>query len=241
MKIITYNIRHNTFLDIFSFWRKRYSKLIRYITKESPDIIGMQEITRKGKRYLEKRLTDYNAYGESRSSMFLTNEYNPIFIKNNIDILSSKTYSLSDDINRLGTKTKEDNFPRICTIVHIKDYMIVNTHIDNSDADNKKRLLDILDSIIKKEKKENEYLILMGDFNMSLANDDLLKYSNDFNDPFRNNKNSSFVPNKEIRSLDHIFLDKKLSYKKELIDNKTNDDGFISDHYPLICEIDKRS
>ena len=239
MKIISYNIRHNTFLDILPLWRSRYKRLVDFITKESPDVIGLQEITRKGKRYLRRRLNDYQIVGDSRSSIILTNEYNPILIKRNKTIISYKTYSLSRDINKLGTKSKDDNFPRICTIVHLEnDYLIVNTHIDNSDAKNKKRQLEILDNIISKEKKDDERIILLGDFNMTLANDDLNDYSKKYKDPFKNNKNSSFVPNKNIKSLDHIFIDKKLYYSKELIDNKTNDDGYISDHYPLICEIE---
>ena len=242
MKIITYNIRHNTFLDIFPLWRSRYKRLIEYLSNNPKDVIGLQEITRKGKRYLSKRLKDYIVVGESRSSIILTNEYNPVLINKRIKLLSYKTCSLSDNIDIRGTKVEGANFPRICTLVHIeesnKKYLIVNTHIDNSSPESKKRQLDILDKIISKEKDKNEYVILMGDFNMTLANDDLLEYSHNYNDPFKDNKNSSFVPNKDIRSLDHIFLDKKLKYKKELIDNKTNDNGFISDHYPLICEID---
>jgi endonuclease/exonuclease/phosphatase family metal-dependent hydrolase len=244
MKVISYNIKHDTFLDILPLWRKRYKRFINYINVNNPDVIGTQEITRKGKRYLSKKLYNYTVIGDTRKSIVLTNECVPLLISNKYEITSYKTYSLSSNIDILGTKNNGDNFPRICTICHIKDsnykYLIINTHIDNSEPINKKRQLDILDKIINKEKNSDEYVILMGDFNMTLANDDLLEYSHKFNDPFKDNKNSSFVPNKEIRSLDHIFIDKKLKYSKELIDNKANDKGYVSDHYPLICEINNR-
>ena len=45
MKIMTYNVAHKTFKDIFFVWRNRYKKVVDYIKKEDPDIIGLQEIT----------------------------------------------------------------------------------------------------------------------------------------------------------------------------------------------------
>ena len=241
MKVISFNIRHNTFLDVFPLWRKRYNKAVEFINKESPEVIGLQEITRKGKRYLEKHLDNYNVIGLSRHSIILTNEYNPLIIKKDYEIISNKTYSLSNDIYKLGIKDKHDRFPRICVIAHIKDknnkYLIINTHIDNSSGPNKKRLLNIYKSIIEKEHEKDEYIILMGDYNMTLYNDDLKAFSKDYLDPFKDYKYGTFVDNPKLIPLDHIFLDKRLSYKNDLIYKSNNDEYYISDHYPIGVEI----
>ena len=241
MKVMTYNIAHKTFKDIFFVWRNRYKKVVDYIKKENPDVLGMQEITKKGARYLIKKLDDYNIVGESRRSIILTDELTPVAIKKEYELTSYKTYSLSRDINKLGLKEKEDNFPRICVVCHIeKDkhkYLIVNTHIDNSDGPNKKRLIGILKDIIDKEKTKDELLIIMGDFNMTLNNDDLVLFAKDYIDPFKDYTYGSFCPNPKGKSLDHIFLDKKLSYKKDKIDTKSNDEKILSDHFPVMCEI----
>ena len=104
-------------------------------------------------------------------------------------------------------KSKEDNFPRICTVAHLQKenikYFFANTHIDNSNSENKKRMLDIFDSIVNKYKKKEEYVIITGDFNMSLNNKYLEKYAEKYLDPLKNyqktTKNScwniNFLPN----------------------------------------------
>ena len=242
MKIMTYNVAHKTFKDIFFVWRNRYKKVVDYIKKEDPDIIGLQEITKKGTRYFKKYLDGYTLLGESRHSIIFTDEYNPLLIKNGYIIDSYKTYSLSNDINKLGTKNSTDNFPRICVVCHIsgnnKKYLIINTHIDNSTAENKKVQLDILKSIIDREKSKEELVILMGDFNMTVANDNLVEFSKCYKDPFKDYKYGSFCPNPKGKSLDHIYLDSRLSYKNDKIHTDSNDESFLSDHYPVSCEID---
>ena len=242
MKIMTYNIKHSIKEDIFGLWRKRYKDIVKYITKENPDILGVQELTRKGKRYLKTKLKDYNIIGKRRHSIILTNEYNCLLIKKDFKIDEYQTYSLSDKITKLGRKTKEDNFPRICTLAHIeKDnikYFVINTHMDNSSKENKERLLNIFKSIIEKNKREDELIIIMGDFNMSLKNKNLVKFSCEYIDPFKDNQTSSFTRLPDLPSLDHIFLDKKFTYKNENINTLANKDSYKSDHYPLCCEID---
>ena len=55
MKVMTFNLKHRILEDIFGLWKKRYVKIVDYIKNENPDIIGVQELTRKGKRFLKKQ------------------------------------------------------------------------------------------------------------------------------------------------------------------------------------------
>jgi endonuclease/exonuclease/phosphatase family metal-dependent hydrolase len=240
MKVMTYNIVHKP-LEVL--WRKRFNKVVEFIKNENPDVIGMQEIIGKGYRYFKKKLDNYYVLGEPRHSVIFTNEYNPLLIKKDYELISYNTYSLSDNINKLGTKTKEDNYPRICVLAHIRKdndkYLVINTHIDNSNSKNKKRLLDILKSIIEKEFNDDEYLILLGDYNMTLDNDNLAEFSKEFNNPFKENCYGSFCVNPKVKSIDHIFVDKRLDYCDDKIHKNTNDERVLSDHYPLSCIIKK--
>lgn len=241
MKIMTFNLKHRIKEDLFGTWRKRYVKIISYINKEDPDIIGVQELSRKGKRYLKRNLKQYKIVGKRRHSIIFTNEYNCLLIKNDYKINGHKTYSLSDNINKLGRKAKQDNFPRICTVAHIeKDgikYFVANTHMDNSSTENKKRLLGIFESILNRYKKVDEYIIITGDFNMTLDNKNLYNFSLNYLDPFKDHPETSFPSISDIKSIDHIFLDKRFNYSNEKIHENSNDDGHMSDHYPLTCEI----
>ena len=239
MKVMTFNLKHRILEDIFGLWKKRYVKIVDYIKNENPDIIGVQELTRKGKRFLKKQLTDYQIIGKRRHSIILTNEYNCLLIKKEYEITKHNTFSLSDKITHLGRKSKKDKFPRICVVAHvIKDdlkFMIVNTHMDNSDTKNKKRLLKIYNKIVESNKNDDEYVILTGDYNMSIDNDNLKDFAKNYLDPFENIKESSFTGFDDIKAIDHIFLDKRLSFKDSKLDRKSNDQNYLSDHYPLSC------
>lgn len=245
MKIMSFNIRHSIIQDILGLWRIRYKRALKFILSENPDVLGLQELTLKGKKYLQKKMIDYNVVGDKRYSFFLTNEYNCIFIKKKYQIISNKTFSLSNNINRLGTKSKHDNFPRICVVLHIKcgkkKIMIVNTHIDNSDTANKKRLLDIYSKIINDNLLREEYIVLLGDYNMTVNNANLVKFSQNYIDPFKNYTQGTFPSRPEMPALDHIFLDKRIHYSNDKIHNNSNDSGYISDHYPISCEIKIRN
>lgn len=241
MKVMTFNLRHIIKEDLLGLWRKRYKRIVDFILKENPDIIGVQELTNKGKRYLKRNLKEYKIVGKKRHSIIFTNEYNCLLIKKNIKINGHKTYSLSDKINRLGRKSKADKFPRICTIAHLEKnntkFLIANTHIDNSSTQNKKRLLDIFDSIVEKYRKEDEYVIILGDFNMSLDNKYLVNYSERYIDPFKNSAEGTFPSVPDMKAIDHIFLDKNILFTKEKIHSDSNTSGYMSDHYPMSCEI----
>ena len=241
MKVMSFNVKHIPIEDILFLWKKRYRRLVQYIKENNPDILGMQEITRSGKKYLEKELNDYNIIGDSRHSFIFTDEYNPILINKKYVIEHTKTYSLSENIYKLGTKTKLDTFPRICVIAHISynknKYLIINTHIDNSSFENKKRLLNILNEIINKEKKSNEYVIIMGDFNMTMGNKNLADFSKMFLNPFKDYIEGTFPSSPNLRPLDHIFLDKKLKFSNDVILKNSNERGFLSDHNPICCDV----
>ena len=173
-----------------------------------------------------------------------TNEYNPILIKKDYELISNNTFSLSENIYKLGNKTKNDKFPRICVVDHIKKdnkkYIIVNTHIDNSSFQNKKRLLDIYEKIIDKELSDDEYIILMGDYNMTIDNKNLKFFSKKYLDPFKDYKIGTFPALPNLKALDHIFIDKKLGYCDDKIYTDSNDRCFLSDHNPIGCSVSEK-
>ncbi len=244
LKVMSFNLRHIIKEELIGLWKIRYKRIVDFIESESPDVLGVQELTRKGRKFLKKHLPDYKIVGKRRASIIFTNEYNCILIKKNIKIKGHKTYSLSDKINILGRKSKSDNFPRICTLAHIEKenikYLIANTHIDNSSSENKKRQLMIFDNIIKTHKKDDENLIITGDFNMTMNNKNLYNYSKSFVAPFKDYTIGTFPSMPDMRALDHIFLDTRLDYYNEKIYSDSNERGFMSDHNPISCIVKEK-
>ena len=238
MKIMSFNLKDSIFDNLTFRWLYRYKKILKYILSVNPDIIGTQELTHSGRRYLMKRLTNYNIYGDSRKSNIFNDEYNSIIIKRSYKVKKFSTYSLSDDRDRLGTRGEADNFPRICVVVHCEKngtkYLIVNTHIDNSkDRSNRRRLLTIVNDIIKEEKARDELLIVTGDFNMTLNNNiEKFVINNKLINVFEDYKKSTFPSRPEMRMIDYIMVDKKLKVKSYSVG-----DCNMSDHLPIICNL----
>lgn len=239
MRVMSFNLKNNILFNLIGLWFFKYKKILEYINSKKLDVIGVQELTFTGKLFLSKYLLNYNIYGDSRKSYFFNNEFNCILINKKYKVNSCKTYSLSDNIYKLGNKNKGYNFSRICTVLHFeykdKKYVVFNTHFDNSSTDNKKKMLNMLNKIILKEKLRNELLIVMGDFNMSINNSIkvFLKNNNLF-DPFSDYVGSTFRLNLNMRKIDHIFIDFKLAV---LSSDVLKDTSHISDHFSLVCEI----
>ena len=238
MLIMSFNVKR---FIMFKFGR--YKRVINYIKDKKPDIIGFQELTDKSLRLYKKNLNDYNIVGTVGSSKnILLREYCSIFLDKRFKIISEKTYALTHNPNIIGVKEKEDNLPRICVVCHFIDdnnrYMIINTHIDNTDGKNKKKQLDIFQSIIDDELDKDELLIITGDFNMSLNNKNIPKYIKEhkYLDPFFDYMGGSFPSKPDMRMIDHIYL-KGFDCGKFVVDTTSNDCGFLSDHNPISCEV----
>ena len=230
MKIMTYNIQNDYKLFNNNIVKNKAKDIVSLIRQYDIDVIGFQELSNRQIGLYKSLLDDYICVGNHRHSGLLSSEYTTIFIKKDIEIISSNTYSLSDNVNKLGTKLSNHNYPRICTVCHIikdnKKYLIVNTHLDNSNDENRNEELQILNNIINKEKNK-EYLIVLGDFNM-----DENRYLKSFAKKLKLNNCTKHLDNTYINSkmiLDHIYIssDLKCDYKEKLLVE-------YSDHYPLV-------
>jgi len=237
--IMTFNIKNA--YSLFN-WKKKIESAIALINDINPDVIGTQELTKKAKRYIEKKLIQYEVLGDSRKSFFISNEYNCILVKKKLlgNNYKSKTYALSNNINKLGTKFKSDLFPRICTTIHInygnKKYLFINTHLDNALEINRIKQLKKINEIITLEKKGDESIIVTGDFNMTLRSD-LRLFKEHNNLECTNGLGSTLISFPKRKQIDYIFVSddiKFVDYKK--ITKKYNG-IYASDHYPVVLEI----
>ena len=236
MKVMTYNIQNDYKLFNNNIIKNKAKDIVSLIEKYDIDIVGFQELGDRQVGLYKKLLDNYTFIGEHRHSGFLSNEYTALFIKKDIKINGFKTYSLSDNCERLGTKLANHNYPRICSLCHItyekQNYLVINLHLDNSNDDNRGEELEILNNIINKERKK-EHLIIMGDFNMGET-----KYLKSFIKKYNLKNCTIHLGNTYINSkmiLDHILISNTLNcdYKEKLLVNS-------SDHYPLVTSVSNK-
>ena len=227
LRISSFNI-HNNYRN---YNINKTKEIINYLKKNNIDILGLQEVFYLCDKDICKKIDyKYNYYGKYRfySKLLLRhiNEMTPIIT--NKKVIEKKIYRLPF----LPSLTK-----RILTKVVIeyegKRISIYNTHLEVRNQKVKERQLNRIYNIIK---KDNNLIILMGDFNLKnnkeIFNDfeDLLKEKGLYRVEFNH---KTLKISKYKREIDHIFL----SNDFKLIDKKVIEDLSISDHYPVMIDV----
>ena len=228
MKISTFNIK-NDFKDYNS---DKSKTIYEFLKNNNIDVLGLQEVFYRCDKDLLKELKNkYNIVGKYRFYLKLLHlkkkKKTPIIT--NHKVLFNKTYHLPHKL--FGLK-------RIITCAVIeykgKKISIYNTHLEVKDLNIKEKQLNIIYSILK---KDTNYKILMGDFNFRSDNNE---FSNFVKKLEKLNMNRIILNERTLKNskrnleIDHIFISNNFKLKsKEVIK-----DLDISDHYPVLIEID---
>lgn len=206
---------------------KKVEDIVKFIEENKIDIINLQELYPSCERKLRKSLKDYQITGKYRYLYFpKINESNPIIT--NKKIISTKTYRLPhlpSLLNRIITKT--------VISIENKQITILNTHLDYKHQLAKKRQLQV---ILKLLKKETNPIILTGDFNLKNNKElfnDFVKELEKLNIYHVEIDEKTLKTSKYKRAIDHIFL----SNDFKLLDKKVVKNIETSDHYPILIKV----
>ena len=201
--------------------------IIKYINEKQIDIMNLQELYPSCEKELQKGLKKHHITGKYRYLYFpRINESNPIIT--NKPIISTKTYHLPhlpSLLNRIITKTiiKLDS----------QEITVLNTHLDYKYTLAKKRQLQ---AILKLLKKETNPVILTGDFNLKNNKElfnNFVKDLENLNIYHVEIDEKTLKTSKYKRAIDHIFLSKNF----KLLDKKVIKDLELSDHYPILIKV----
>ena len=228
MIISTFNIQND-----FKKYKKEKSKIIyNYLNKYNIDILGLQEVFYMCNHDLKKEIKSlYEMKGKYRFILKLlhltSNEKTPIITKHKI--ISHKSYRLP---------FRPSHLRRVLTNVVI-DYngnkiSIYNTHLESRlDIVKQNQLNKILEII----KNDNLPKIIMGDFNLKNNNKLFIEFEKKLKDinisriPVCEN---TFKESNSDKAIDHILISNEFKINSfEVIKNID-----ISDHYPIIADID---
>lgn len=229
LRISTFNIQN----DFSNYSKAKTVDIVNYLTKNKIDILGLQEVFSKCNKDLEKELENcnYNISGKYRFYLhFLLKRFNEkVPVVTNKEIIESKTYHLPafpSPLKRIVTKT--------VILYNGKLISIYNTHLDFMLDSVKKRELRKLLKLIQ---KDDNLIVLLGDFNLKNNNKlfiDFFKALEESNIYRVDVGEKTLKVSKSKRAIDHIFLSQEFKLKKmEVIKNVE-----ISDHYPILIEVD---
>ena len=254
MKVVTYNLmcvwNHPKNLKGLV---QRAGLVYTKIKKESPDIIGFQEVIEPQLEYLEHMLPEYLFIGHGRNAD-LMGEGLYVAIKKSVFTLNGMdVFWISPEPYVPATRFEEQSpYPRICVDILIrhkesgKMFRIYDVHLDHIESEAKaKGMKVVLDKIMEDQQKIPAEIILLGDFNeypTGLA----INYINESQDLKLVDITSEikvsahdYLENVTDHKIDYIFTSEALAADVEQVKiwDEHSNGIFLSDHYPISAVI----
>lgn len=239
MHIASINLRINVDVDQENSWVYRKQKMIDFIKEKDFDVIGCQEASEDMVLDLKEGLSDlYEIIFQPRDNR---KEGTPILYKKEMVVLNQGTFWLSETPDQESI-VEGSHFPRICTYARFKEFIFFNTHLDYVSDDvcliQAKHLVENIQFLSKEENS----IILTGDFNMHPTSK-TIQYMNKYyiHDYQHQNINQlTFHGNKDIvkgEPIDYIFHTTNLKTSKLTIHYNKDKGIYLSDHYPISLDV----
>lgn len=170
MKIMSFNLRYDNSADGINAFPNRIPRIIEIIERESPDIIGFQEVTDSMKKTIRSILKEYTTVGCGRDSNYHGESMLVGFKTELFELIEVNSVWLSETPSVPGSKYGLDHSscPRMFTSVLLKHNDIespirfINTHLDHVGALARVKEAEQLSNYLLSLK---EPFVLTGDFN----------------------------------------------------------------------------
>jgi endonuclease/exonuclease/phosphatase family metal-dependent hydrolase len=251
---LTFNLRYDNPDDGKNAWDLRKQSVANLIVHYNPQIFGVQEGLHQMLLYLKENLGTYNFIGVGREDGKEKGEYSAIFYDSTqYKVIESSTFWLSNTPEKVSVGW-DAALERICTyglfqnIESGKYVWVFNTHFDHMGKKARKNSAELIIQKINELNTEKYPVILMGDFNTTPESEPiqtlkshLLETSLVAEKPLYGPAGTfnGFEEAKPVTEcIDFIFVSKLRVLSCTHIDDKKNDALDISDHYPVMAELE---
>lgn len=251
MKVMSFNLRFDTPNDGINAFSLRIPRIIEVIEKESPDIIGFQEVTDSMRKKMREILKGYTTIGCGRERDYHGEAMLIAFKTDLFELIDVKNVWLSDTPSVPGTKYGFDHSgcPRMYTSILLKHndiekpFRFVNTHLDHEGA--KARVLEA-EHLCRDLGAYEEKFILTGDFNATPDAPEILTITEKMKDRgcidctadlgVTFHAFGKWEPSRHVK-IDYIFTDAVCKNACRVQDIPVNGQ-FYSDHNAVCAEIE---
>jgi endonuclease/exonuclease/phosphatase family metal-dependent hydrolase len=253
VKVSSFNIRFDNPSDGYNSWANRKEEVLNFLLIEKMDLMGLQEVLHSQIQYLDNGLEEYTRVGVGRNDGQIAGEYAPIYFKTErFEVLDSGNFWLSEtpEVPSVGWDAV---ISRICSYAHLRDKIsdqnisIYNTHFDHVGSTARLRSAELIRDSIQKKLNSNIRVILTGDLNTEPNSDpyNALEFLDDsYNSDLRLGPYGTYsgfdVGGNHNRRIDYILFEGFKSNFYETVSTVT-DNRYLSDHFPIISELDYRS
>ncbi len=246
MKLVTYNIRYDCGHDGINNFGFRKDLILETIRREAPDIIGFQEVLPHVALWLKEHLQGYYVVGCPREQDLTDEQVCIAFRYDKFNLMKMDTFWLSPTPCVPGSRYAEQSIcPRTCTEVVLQELSsrkilrLLDTHLDHEGSQARllaaRQILHRLDSV---DFFPNVPTVLVGDMNAEPGSPEMRLLSSCFQNltegigiTFHN-----FGHGNEC-TIDYIFLKGAVSGSAPRKWEDCRDGVWLSDHYPISCEL----
>lgn len=248
LEVISYNIRYDNPEDGKNQWKFRKETLMGYFLKNTPDVVGMQEVLHNQLNDLTSTLEDYAYVGVGREDGKTKGEYSPVFYrKSALNLLESDTFWLSETPEQISVGWDAAH-ERICTFARFehrqtkKQLWVFNTHFDHVGVMARVEAANLILKKIKQLNPEGLPTIVTGDFNLTPETQPIQIFQAAFQDVLLELPKSDFTygtftgfdtENNAERRIDYIFQKGFTVKKAAQLWIKTPEGRWASDHHPV--------
>lgn len=261
LRVMSFNIRNGQAKDGENDWNHRKPLVYSVISRDGPDILGVQEAFRFQLDALAENLSSYAEIGEGRDGG-TRGEYSAILYKRDrFEVKASGTFWLSDTPS-VVSRHWGNRYHRVCTWAHFIDrqthagFYVYNTHLDHQSQPSRLKAVQLIASRIA-ERGTTDPVVLTGDFNAG-ENNPVIRYlkgegdgdqraSVELVDTFRvlhsdastvGTGNGGYTGKKNGAKIDYIFVQPGTRTLDASIDHRSYDGRYPSDHYPVTATIE---
>lgn len=250
--VMTYNIRLDLESDGPNKWEERKASMAELFAYYKPAITGVQEAQHHQLEYL-KQTTAYKSIGVGRDDGKTNGEYSAILYDSSLFKVSQTATIWLSESGEIGSKGWDAAFPRICTyglfehLASKQKVWVFNTHFDHMGNMARLESAQLLLRTIEALNTDQLPVILMGDFNLTPDTEPIGMLKASLNDALEHSVQPHYGPQRTFTGfdparipnerIDYIFV-KDLTVKNiRHIDDRRDDLYFISDHLPVLCEL----
>lgn len=252
-KIMSFNIRYNNKWDVENNWELRKNKVSQLIENYKPDIIATQEGLYNQVIFLDSTLTDYTYVGIGREDGKTKGEFCAIYYNTKkYKVIKQSTFWLSDTPNKVsvGWDAALERISTYALFENLKTHeqtYIFNAHFDHqgkmAQANSARLILKKIEAI----NTENLPVILMGDLNVtpeekaiSILKEELTDAISITSSPFYGPVGSfnAFKNEPVTKRIDYCFIKNINILSYSHLDDRLDNNRFISDHFPVLVEIE---
>jgi endonuclease/exonuclease/phosphatase family metal-dependent hydrolase len=253
MRVMSYNIRLDLASDSLNSWTHRKASFFSLIDFYQPEIFGVQEALPDQMTDISQTLKQYRFVGVGRDDGNNKGEYSAIFYDTTLyKVIIENTFWLSETPEKpsLGWDAA---YKRICsyalfeTKIGGKQFWVFNTHFDHIGVQARQNSALLVLKKIEELNAANLPLIFMGDLNSAAQSKSVALLSEKMHDAYLISQKKPYGPIGTFNAfdaqkivnerIDYIFISGFDVDNYMHIDDKRNDNYFISDHLPVLATL----